>query len=258
MRVDRFIDNDSGAYSIIPSSVIEKVIDDGRENDLKFVKKHVAILQTLVGDDSFLARVVVDEPLTEAEQNEWISRVKWPLRVKCGKLLISGGFDPDAIAELAEDESSFINVPPGAYVVEVLTYLNTMNGRVFRERWGEQYRLGAWFRREHPDRPFPTWVASELYWYPEEDPGHEAEWKNMKGSLDSGKLRIDNGPMSWVGVIVHLTREENPTDLSELPGDGFFPEDAGLRRPERFPWGIPSDSEQVTVTSDVRELFTKD
>ena len=102
------------------------------------------------------ARVVVDEALTEAEQTEWISRVRWPLRVKCGKLLISGGFDPDTIADLAEDESSFIAVPPGDYVAEILTYLDTMNGRVFRGNWGEDGLLGAWFRRDYPDRPFPT------------------------------------------------------------------------------------------------------
>jgi|GEM_PF-6509727 len=150
MRQDRYIDNDSGAYSILPSWVVPKVIDDGRENDAKFVKKHQAILQSLVGDDSFIARVVVDEPLTDAEQREWISRVRWPLRVKCGKLLISGGYDPDVIAELEEDEESFIMVPAGDYVVEVFTYLDTMSGRVHRERWGKDGLLGAWFRHDHP------------------------------------------------------------------------------------------------------------
>lgn len=257
MRQDRYIDNDSGAYSILPSWVVERVVDDGRENDLKFVKKHVAILQTLVGDDSFVARVVVDEALTEAEQTEWISRVRWPLRVKCGKLLISGGFDPDTIADLAEDESSFIAVPPGDYVAEVLTYLDTMNGRVFRGRWGKDGLLGAWFRRDHPDRPFPTWVASELYWAPEEDPGHEPEWRDLAGSVRAGKLRIEPGPMAWVGVVVHLVREATPSDLSKPGEDGFFPEDAGLRRPERFPLGIPADIEGTTVSTEVREALSQ-
>lgn len=250
MRQDRYIDNDSGAYSILPSWVVPKVIDDGRENDAKFVKKHQAILQSLVGDDSFIARVVVDEPLTEAEQEEWISRVRWPLKVKCGKLLVSGGFDPDTIADLAEDESSFISVPPGDYVVEVYTYLDTMSGRVHRGDWGKDGLLGAWFRRDHPGKAFPTWVASELYWAPEEDPGHEAEWKDIAGSVRAGTLKIESSPVSWVGVVIHLVRDSK-LELSMPDEDGFFPANSGLRRPDRFPLGIPSDIDEITVSSEV-------
>ena len=77
MRYDQYIENDSGAYSILPSWVVPKVIDDEGENDARFVKKHQALLQSLVGDDEFVARVVVDEPLTAAEREEWISCVRW-------------------------------------------------------------------------------------------------------------------------------------------------------------------------------------
>lgn len=260
MRHDRYIENDSGAYSILPSWVLSKVIDDERENDARFVKKHQALLLSLVGDDAFVARVVVDEPLTAAEREEWISCVRWPLVVKCGKLLISGGFDPDTITDFAEDESSFIDVPPGEYVVEVLTYLNTMNGRVFRGQWGPDRMLGAWFRRDWPGRKFPTWVASELFWSPEEDPGHEAEWQDFAGSVAAGKLQVESGPMSWVGVVVHLIpgSAKNATDLSRPEEDGFFAADAGLRQLERFPLGIPSDSDEPMVSSEVRNVIAPD
>lgn len=255
MRQDRYIENDSGAYSLLPSWAISKVLDDERENDARFVKYHQVILQSLVGDDAFVARVVVDEPLSDAEQNEWISRVRWPLKLNCGKLLISGGFDPDSIAGLVDDESSFFEVPPGDYVVEILTYLNTMNGRVHRGRWGNDGLLGAWFRRSYPDRAFPTWVASELFWVPEEDPGHEAEWQELPGSVRDGKLKIESGPMSWVGVVVHLIRESTPTALSKPGKDGFFEDDAGLRQLERCPMGIPSDDDEPMVSSEVREVI---
>ncbi len=257
MRQDRYVDNDSGAYSILPSYVIDRVIEDDRENDAGFVASHEAILQMLVGDSSFVARIVVDEPLTEAEETEWIARVRWPLHVPCGKLLISGGFDPDTISYLVEDESSFVEVPPGDYVVEVFTYLNTMNGRVFRKRWGDDGRLGAWFRRDFPDRAFPTWVASELYWAPKEDPGHEAVWKDIAASLRAGMLQIESKPMAWVGVVVHLIRDESPEDLSTPQDDGFFAEDAGLRRLERFPLGIPSTFDGSTVSSEVRAALAQ-
>lgn len=58
MRKDVFVDNDSGGMSILSSSVLERVIDDGRENDAQFVTAHEAILSSLVGDDSFIARLV--------------------------------------------------------------------------------------------------------------------------------------------------------------------------------------------------------
>ncbi len=255
MRHDRYINNDSGAYSILPSWVLDKVIEDARENDAKFVRKHAAILQALVGDAEFVARVVVDEPLTQAEQSEWISRVRWPLRVKCGRLLVCGGFDPDTIADLEEDESAFVTVPKGDYTVEVLTYLNTMNGLVLHAEWGPDARLGAWFRRDHAGRAMPSWLASDLFWDPEEDPGHESEWRDFAASYRSGKLAIDASTTSFVGVIVHLLREETPTDLSKPGKDWFFPADAGLRRPERFPLGIPAVGCEDTVSSEVLQAI---
>lgn len=251
MRRDRYIENDSGAYSILPSWILPKVIADERENDARFVAKHQAILQALVGDDAFIVRVVVDEPLTDAEQQEWISRIRWPLRVKCGRILISGGYDPDTIAELAEDDSSFFEIPAGDYVVDVYTYLNTMNGRVLREQWGDDARLGTWFRHDHPGKAFPTWVASELFWSPEEDPGYEAEWNAISESVRAGILAIAAGPLAWVGVVVHFIRDQNPSDLSEPDVEGFFPPDAGLRRPSQFPLGIPANVDDVTVSSEV-------
>jgi hypothetical protein len=59
MRKDVYVSNDSGGMSILSRSVLERVIDDGRENDGAFVRAQEAILGSLVGDDSFIARVVV-------------------------------------------------------------------------------------------------------------------------------------------------------------------------------------------------------
>jgi hypothetical protein len=255
MRYDWFITNDSGGYSILSSAVLPRVIEDQRENDRQFVEAHEVILQSLVGDDSFVARVVVGEPLTEPEEGEWISRVRWPLQVPCGRLLISGGFDPDVLTDQADDEAAFVNVPAGECVVEVLTYLHTMNGRVLRDRWGKDALLGAWFRRDHPGRAFPSWVAAEMVRSPEEDPGHEAEWRRLTESVQTGKLRIELSPLSWVGIVVHLLPKDERADLSALGPDGWFAEDAGLRHPARCPLGVPTDVNDQETRYQLSDLL---
>jgi hypothetical protein len=263
MRSDAFITNDSGAYSILSSSVLQKAIDDQRENDAAFVEGHEVILATLVGDDSFVVRVVVGEDLTAAEKEEWIARVVWPLKVPCGKLIVSGGYDPDVLNDFVSsgrEPGGFVarfDVPPGEYTIEILTYLNTMNGRVHRERWGDDGKLGAWFRKEHPDRAFPSWVAVELVREPEEDPGHEALWKDLAGSVKNGQLKIDLDPLSWVGVVLHLRPRNAGDELTEMSPDGFFADDEGLRRPERFPLGIPTTVNDQESRSWLRDILPK-
>jgi hypothetical protein len=90
MRKDVYVSNDSGGMSILSRSVLQRVIDDGRENDGAFVRAQEAILGSLVGDDSFIARVVVSEPLRPEEEQEWIAHYRWALKVPCGKLLVAG------------------------------------------------------------------------------------------------------------------------------------------------------------------------
>jgi hypothetical protein len=258
MRKDVYIQNDSGAYCILSSAVLPRVVEDQRENDAQFVEAHEVVLLSLVGDDSFVARVVVGEELTAQEQNDWIARICWPLKVPCGKLVVSGGYDPDVLAEILNgDSSTVVDVPPGEYVAEVLTYLNTMNGRVHREQWGDAGKVGSWFRAEHPGKPFSSWVAAELVRDPEEDPGHEAEWRDLRGSFAGGKLKIQLDPISWVGVVIHLKPRTANDELSEPGPDGFFSDDAGLRRPAHFPLGIPSAVLDEEPRSWLRDILPK-
>jgi hypothetical protein len=257
LRRDLYLQNDSGAYSLLSSTAIPRVVADDRANDFAFVRAHEVILQSLVGDDEFVVRIVEGEALSAEEEDQWISRVRAPLKIPCGRLLVCGGFDPDTIADLQEDEASFVEVPPGDYVIEVLTYLNTMNGRVLRERaWGEEGLVGRWFRRECPGRPFPAWVASELVRYPREDPGHETEWSALADSVRSGRLSVDLSSTSFVGVVVHLLPANSELELTEPGPDGFFPDDAGLRRPERFPFGITTEIDDHQTRPPLRPILT--
>src|SRR5262245_128430 len=138
MRKDVYVSNDSGGMSVLSSSVLERVIDDSREDDEGFVRRHEAILGSLVGDDSFIARVVVGEGLRPDEASQWIAHYRWALDVPCGKLLVCGGYDPDVLGEWLEagshDGVGMVQVPPGKYLVDGYTYLHSMNGRVILDQ----------------------------------------------------------------------------------------------------------------------------
>jgi hypothetical protein len=241
MRQDVYVENDSGGLSILASSVVDRVIADGRARDASFSAAHEAVLVRLEGDDSFIARVVADEPLTAEEQEQWICRIRTQLKVPCGRLLICGGFDPRSLGEFRETGPSSgvreVRVPPGEYRVDVYTQLPTMTGRILRERWDE--KIGAWFRREHRSRLFPSWLAGEVARAPEDDPGHEKEWGKLKASVMAKKLRIETSVLDWVGYVIHLQAPGTKAELS--PTDrGWFGTDVGFRRPARFPLGLPA------------------
>jgi len=261
MRKDVFVQNDSGGLSVMSSSVVERMIDDARDNDLQFVTAHEAILGGLVGDASFVGRVVVGEPLLPEEKEQWIAHYRWALKVPCGRLLLCGGFDPDMMAQwLDEGKGDYVQeveVPKGHYVVDVYTYLHTMNGRVILDDvWKE--KLGRWFRRDHPGRAFPSWVAGELTMFAEEDPGHEKEWGDLAASVESGKLAVETDPIDWVSFVFHLQTFDPEVELSELPEDGWFPPEAGLRRPERFPLGVASTTKDRMYRDALEDLVGAD
>jgi hypothetical protein len=261
MRKDVFVNNDSGGLSVLSSSVVERMIDDARDDDLQFVRAHEAILGGLVGDASFVGRVVVGEPLLPEEQAQWIGHYRWALKVPCGRLLLCGGFDPDMMAQwLDEGEADYVQeveVPKGHYVVDVYTYLHTMNGRVIRDDvWQE--KLGRWFRRDHPGRAFPSWVAGELTMFPEEDPGHEKEWGDLAASVENGKLAVETTPLDWVSFVFHLQPFDPQLELGEPPPDGWFAPEAGLRRPERFPLGVAATTKDRTYRDALEDLVGSD
>ncbi|MEW5850091.1 MAG: hypothetical protein AB2A00_14980 [Myxococcota bacterium] len=258
MRSDVFLQNDSGAWSLVPRSAASRVIEDGRQNDEALARARDALLLGLVGDDSFVVRVVVDEPLTEPEQREWITHVQGALNLPYGKLVVLSGFDPDVLQGWLDGESEGtahgVEVPAGEYLVDVYTYLHTMNGRVLRDTaWQE--KLGAWFRRDHPNAPMPSWVAYEMTRDASEDPDHEALWRDLKGSVSKGALKISLEPLDWVGAVVHLTRRAPGVPLPEVPDGGWFGHEDGLRRPERCPLGIPANAKNDEVRSALSELL---
>ncbi len=246
-RRDVYIQNDSGGFSIVPSSALDRIIADDRNDDRSIVLDHQAILLTLHGDDSFPARLVMGGSLSADEEAEWIGRATWRLNVPSGKVLLCGGFDPRTLSDW-RDEADWqgavqpLDVPQGEYLVDVYTYRQTINGRFLEETWPTP--LGAWFRQAHPGQPYPAWLVEELQVSPELDPGHEKTWDASDEQIRA-RVRVDEARRYVIGYLVHLQPWDAKAKLSPLPEDGWFEPEAGARMPTRFPMGIATEAKPV-------------
>jgi hypothetical protein len=228
VRRDVFIENDSGGFSVLAAAAADAIIEDERADDERFVDGFQAMLLMLYGDDSLPVRVVVDEPLTPDEEAQWLGRVSWRLDLPDGRLLVMGGFDPDVLSwwRDADDPDAdgrgvgVVQAEPGSWRVDVYAHVGSMNGRETLHENDEP--IGAFFRRCHPDRPVPLWLAHTLQFSGEGEP---------VGALDTDVASV-------VGFLVHLTPFEG--DLPSRPEGGWFEYDEGRRIPEVFPVGIPA------------------
>lgn len=245
MRYDCFIQNDSGGFSVLAGSALDRAIDDEREHDRQLVQDRQVILLMLEGDDSFPCRVVVGGELDKKEQSEWMAKVTWPLEITDGRLLVAGGFDPRVFEafrdgdDVFEDSVHAFEVANGTWLVDVYTHRATISGRFLDEAWPE--RLGAWFRREHPTERFPAWMARELQLSPELDPGYEELWEDVRASIKSGRLDVDPEANSAIGYLVHLRPFDASEPVSSLPPDGWFGSDTGARTPLVCPTGLHTE-----------------
>ena len=244
-RRDVYVQNDSGGFSIVPFSALDRIIEDDRNDDLSIVVDHQAILIMLYGDDSFPARVVLGGGLTADEDAEWIARATWKLNVPCGKVLLCGGFDPRLLAAWRDQGNDWdgsvqpLDVPPGNYLVDLYTYRQTISGRFLDEKWPTP--LGKWFRRDYPGRRFPAWLVEELQVSPELDPGHEQVWSKSLEEIRSS-IEVDDSIGYTVGYLVHLQPWNAQAKLSKLPVDGWFEPETGERVPARCPLGLISEA----------------
>src|SRR5262249_45032112 len=130
MRGDYYVYNEAGGWVITSEGLNgSKPIEDqrawGRE-----LKRGTFVPITLVQDDELVIRVVVDEPLSEQEAEEWIDRFSCTLRVPDGRLMLVGGSEyleePDPAEH--EDYVRRVEVPPGDYRVTVYSHLLGVNG----------------------------------------------------------------------------------------------------------------------------------
>jgi|RhiMethySRZTD1v2_1073278.scaffolds.fasta_scaffold00291_28 hypothetical protein len=245
MRRDVFIQNDSGGLSVLAADALNDIIEDGRADDMRFVTSHKAMLLELYGDDSMPVRIVVDEPLSEEEQAQWLARASWRIDTADGRILVVGGFDPDVLADWRSHDSgedgwgggvAAVTAQPGGWRVDVYAHVGSMNGRQILREFGDA--PGAAFRRSHPAMAMPLWLGKMLEFSTEEDPGLDDAWDDVKSSVEAGRLSINTDSGDAIGFLVHVTRSNE--SAGEPPEGGWFARDANARVPDVFPLGLAS------------------
>ena len=262
MRRDVFIANDSGGFSVLSADAVDAIIEDGRSDDERFVATYKAMLIELYGDDAMPVRIVVDEPLHQDEEEQWLAKASWYLDSADGRLLVMGGFDPDVLSSwkdetgAAADGSSvaLVDGRPGLVRVDVYAHSGSMNGRQILSEADD--KPGTAYRRDHPDRPWPLWLAMMLRYSSDEDPGHESLWADVTASVSRGDLRIDVDAAAPVGFLVHVTRAD--CAHGSAPAGGWFERDLNARVPATFPVGLPSSAADPNVEAFRDELMGRE
>jgi predicted DNA-binding WGR domain protein len=246
LRKDLYVYNEATGFAITSKRLGGKGIDGGSEPWHKAVRNGDLIPIELRQDDPFFIRVVVGGELESQEVEEWVGRLDWKLRVPDGNLVVCGG--AEYVMEQFEGDGSdymseyvrHLKIPRGEYRATVYMYFSGVNGRscfeVAREG-DEPDPLGEWFRRTRPNEDFPAWLHNECVLDPDEDPGHEKEWKNLK--------EVDDPNRNYIDFLLHLTPLEPDAKvampaISEEGGEnGWFCQPFACRVPDRIPLGLP-------------------
>jgi hypothetical protein len=258
MRRDFFLHNDSGGLSVMSVATAKRVVEEAAQHRGLAGAPHGALLLELYGDDAMPVRVVADEPLGEAEEAEWLGRVRHRIETPDGRILVCGGFDADVIRGWLEDEDpdsagrdgvAMVQVEPGTWSADLYAHVGSTNGR---ELLGE--RAGALFRRDHPNKPFPLWIVRLLRFSGEEDPGHEEEWKRPDEKIRAGQIPVDLQTRGFVGFLLHLHRAGKAKRDEPQNGD-WFELDTGRRKPKTCPAGLPSAVEDPGLVAIAREIL---
>lgn len=258
MRMDFFLENDSGGLSILSEASAKRVVKDAQKRGGLAGDPHGGLLLELYGDDAMPFRVVADEPLSAEEEAEWLGRVRHPIDAPDGRILVCGGFDADVIGSWLGGENpgpagrggvALVEVAPGTWRADLYTHVGSMNGR---ELAGTQ--VGAWFRRDRPGRPFPLWLVRLLRFSGEEDPGHESLWEKPDEKIRAGEIEVDLHTRGYVGFLLHLQRD-GKGKLDAPQNGGWFVLETGARVPARCPLGLPSSVEDPTLVAIARDIL---
>jgi hypothetical protein len=235
-RVDLDGDNEATGFMIASKGLCGgdySEVDSDDDAWLAAVREGVFLPFALVQDDGFVIRVVLDEPLTPQEQDEWVGRSRHRLRVPDGRLAVIGGGAEYLWGEDVDEFTRFLDVPPGDYLAEVYTYLQGVNGPYCLSSADPDEPLGAYFRRTRPGVPFPLWLHNLCADDPELDPGHESDWLRAASDYEADQP-------TYVSFLLRLSPLREPPETPPLE-DGWFPEDLGARKPAAFPLGLPAD-----------------
>jgi hypothetical protein len=236
-RIDLEVYNEATGFTITSAGLcgldLSGVIP-GDDRWMAAVAEGVFLPIELAQDDPFVIRVVVDEPLTDQEREEWLACTRHRLRIPDGRLLIMGGGCEYFDGEDVEEYSRTLDVPAGDYQAEVYTYYHSVNGDYALHQAGPPEPVGAYFRRSRPGLPFPGWLRDECRNRVGCDPGHEDEWRDAEDDADAERDRA-----RYIHFLLRLSPDRGESGPAP-EARGWFSAGAGARRPASCPLGIPA------------------
>ncbi len=237
-RIDLNVYNEATGFMIASKGLGGRDFSEVEADDEVWnaaVEEGIFLPFSLVQDDPFVIRVVLDEPLSAEESAEWVGVSRHRLRVDDGILAVIGGGPEYLWGEDMDEFTRFLEIPPGDYLAEVYTYLQGVNGPHCLDAAGPDEPLGTFFRRTHPGRPFPPWLRNDCADDPGLDPGHEEQWEDAEADDEA------DFPL-YVDFLLRLTPLVQAPESPRLE-NGWFPESLGARKPDRCPIGLIADEE---------------
>jgi hypothetical protein len=226
-----------GGSGLSPAEISEKLQVEREEHKRELLKDGVCLPLYFDGDCALDRAVVVVGDLSEAEEAEWVGRVRSHLQIPKGEFLVMGGgieedFETATSGEAPDPDDArhqVVPVEPGRYVVEVYAFLGSMT---VNEHWGCDYRqedeegqyarpreIAAYWDATRPGQDRPEWVTQLLE---EGDVGGE----------DTGLLEY----------VIRLHRSDEEVPLPELEDSTKWCGVFEVRRPAVCPAGIQRDS----------------
>lgn len=211
-RKDLNVYNEATGFIIASKSLAGRDLaesDSGSESWLKAVKEGVFLPVSLVQDDPFVVRVVVEEPLTTQEQEEALDHWTAPLLIPDGKLIICGGIEY-LWGEDMEEYMDSMKVPKGVYRADFYTYMQGVNGDyVYNAIPSNTETAEAFFARTRPGEVSPY----------DEDEIDENDYADFLLHLTLTTEEIAPAPLSsgeedeagWIPIAV------NPRKLEVFP-----------------------------------------
>ena len=240
MRIDLEIPDDSGCLMLYSKALGGREQKAVRFNLAEAIQDGLVIPLALDGD-GYTIRVILDEPLNETEEAEWVAKIDWMLKIPDGALIVGGAIDPEIpLEEFLGDMSLEVAVPPGDYRVELYTHLPSSMGTYCLRSAGNRELINEYFQRTRPEQTMPRWLADTDF-----------EFGNALSDEEYDQLD-DFEPLEFVVRLTPLT--EAPPPLPQLD-DGWFPHDVNVRKPELCPLGIRFEGEEE---DDDHEPYTQE
>jgi len=235
-RVDLEVYNEAGGFMVGSSGLHGGAYVDAVDGDptwMAGVEAGDFLPFQLVQDDGFAIRVVIGEPLSAPERDEWVGRTRHRLRVPDGRLVVVGGCQEYLAGEEMGEFTAALDVPAGEYLAELYCYYHGVNGEHCLDAAGPPEPIGAYFRRTRSGEPFPPWLRDECADDPRKDPGHEGEWDGEEVDYDAPRPR-------YVGFLLHLSPLVEAPEAASIER-GWITIGQGARRPRACPLGIVAD-----------------